>query len=149
VISQDHGRISELMDCFFDPNLRICQRAAWPVGDLGEKYPTLLIPYLPALIENLKTPKHNAIMRNTVRTWQNMPIPEEFQGAVFEICFEYIIDPKIPIAVRAFSMTVCANICNDVPELKEELKIAIEDQLEFGSPGIRSRGNKILKQLEK
>jgi hypothetical protein len=46
-------------------------------------------------------------------------------------------------------MTVCANICKDIPELKEELILAIEDQLEFGSAGIVSRGRKIIKELQK
>ena len=31
-------KIEELMACFFDDNPRICQRAAWSVGDLGERY---------------------------------------------------------------------------------------------------------------
>ncbi len=140
-------RIKELMECFFDAEIRICQRAAWPMGDLGEKYPDLMVPYLPQLIANLKAPKHDAVIRNTVRTWQYMSIPEDYQGEIFEICFYYITDPKIPIAIRAFSMTVCANICKEVPELKEELIMAIEDQLEHGSPGIRSRGTTVIKLL--
>lgn len=146
-IKEDTGRISELMECFFDDNLRLCQRAAWPVGDLGEKYPTLMIPYLPQMIATLRAPKHDAVIRNTVRTWQNMPIPEDYQGEVFDICFNYILDPKIPIAIRAFSMTVCANICKGVPELAAELILAITEQIEFGSPGIRNRGLRIIKEL--
>ena len=38
-IRQNPSRIDELMDCFLDSNNRICQRAAWPIGDLGEKFP--------------------------------------------------------------------------------------------------------------
>lgn len=148
-IAKNPAFIDDLMACFFDANLRICQRAAWPLGDLGEKYPELIIPYLPEMIKNLAHPKHDAIIRNTVRTWQYMKIPEAYQGDIFEICFNYIIDPKIPIASRAFSMTVCANICKDIPELKDELILAIEDQLEFGSAGIVSRGRKIIKELQK
>jgi len=147
---QDYpNKMVELMDCFFDADPRICQRAAWPVGDLGEKYPDLLIPYLPEMILNLKAPKHDAVIRNTVRTWQYMSIPEEYLGEIFELCFNYINDPKIPVAIRAFSMTVCANICKAVPELKEELILAIKDQLEYGSAGIKSRGHHVIKELER
>ena len=147
-IADNPNRIDELMACFFDNDLMICQRAAWPVGDLGEKHPELVIPYLHQMIKNLEHPKHGAIIRNTVRTWQSMEIPEEHQGDIYEICFNYIIDPKIPIASRAFSMTVCANICKENPELKDELIIAIEDQLEMGSPGIVSRGRRIIATLK-
>lgn len=142
-------RIEELMACFLSDDLRICQRAAWPVGDLGEKFPELIIPYFPALIANLKNPKHDAVIRNTVRTWQNMWIPTAFQGEIFAICFDYMINPKIPIAIRAFSMTVCANICVDEPELKNELILAIEDMQENASPGICTRSKAVLKQLKK
>jgi hypothetical protein len=44
-------------------------------------------------------------------------------------------------------MTVCANICKVVPELKEELILAIEEQLEHGSAGIKSRGTNVIKLL--
>ncbi|MBK8348129.1 MAG: hypothetical protein IPL08_11030 [Saprospiraceae bacterium] len=147
-INRDPKRMDDLMDCFFSENLRICQRAAWPVGDVGEKHPSLILPYLPKLIANLHAPKHDAIIRNTVRTWQFMPIPEAFQGEIFGLCFNYLGDPKIPIAIRAFSMTVCANICKEVPDLMDELILAIEDQLENGSSGIRNRGQKIISLLK-
>ena len=146
-IQSNPDKIGELMSCFFDDNPHICQRAAWPVGDLGEKYPELLIPYLPQMISNVKEPKHDAVIRNTVRTWQYMSVPEDYLGEIFELCFNYITDPKIPVAIRAFSMKVCANICKAVPEMKEELILAIEDQLENGSAGIKSRGKNVVKQL--
>lgn len=147
MIHNDHSLLSDLMECFLDNDLRICQRAAWPVGDLGEKFPTLISPYLPQLIAALEHPKHDAIVRNTVRTWQNMPIPEAYQGKVYEICFQYIIEPKVAIAIRAFSMTVCAQICKQIPELADELILAIEDQMENGSAGICSRGRRVIKML--
>ncbi len=142
-------KIDELMDCFFDSNSRICQRAAWPVGILGEKNPEIIMSYLPKLITNLKEPKHDAITRNTVRIWQKMKIPENLLGEVFELCFNFILNPKIAIAIRAFSMTACANIAKDIPELREELILAISDQLENATPGIISRGNKIINNLRK
>jgi hypothetical protein len=46
-------------------------------------------------------------------------------------------------------MTVLLNIVKYVPELKEELKIIIEDQMPYASAGFQSRGKKTLKALEK
>jgi len=148
-IQSEPKRIEELMECFLSDDLRLCQRAAWPVGDLGEKFPELIIPYFPQLIANLKQAKHDAVIRNTVRTWQNMHLPKAYQGEIFGLCFDYMINPKIPIAIRAFSMTVCANICIDEPELKNELILAIEDIQENASPGICTRSRSILTKLKK
>jgi hypothetical protein len=59
------------------------------------------------------------------------------------------MDPKEPIAVRVFSMSVLANITRHEPDLKKELRIIIEDQLPFASAGFRARAKKVLKELEK
>lgn len=135
----------QLMKCFFEKNLRICQRAAWPLGILGQQSPDLLLPYLDQMIKNLNDPPHDAVIRNTVRTWQYMDIPEAYQGEIFDICFNYIANPKMASAIRAFSMTVCENIAKEIPELKEELHLAINDILDHASSGVKSRAKKVLK----
>ena len=72
-----------------------------------------------------------------------------FQGVVYDICFNYMIDPKEAVAIRAFSMTVCANICKEVPELCEEMLTVIPYLLENGSSGLCNRGNKVMDLLKK
>lgn len=141
-------RIYDLMNCFFADDWRLSQRAAWPVGMIGESHPEWMIPFMEQMIAYLKSPKHDAVVRNTVRLWQNMDIPEKWHGVIFELCFGYITNPQTAIAIKAFSMTVCENISKNYPELKEELILAIEDQMEFGSAGVRNRGKKILKKLK-
>jgi hypothetical protein len=44
-------------------------------------------------------------------------------------------------------MTVLANIAMEEPDLKDELKIVIEDGLPYGSAAYISRAKKTLKQL--
>jgi hypothetical protein len=56
------------------------------------------------------------------------------------------------IAIKVFAMTVCYNITKNIPELKTELQITIEDLLQKhhnGSMGINSRAKKILAKLKK
>jgi hypothetical protein len=148
IITNPH-QVKELMDCFFADDWRLNQRAAWPVGIIGELHPEWMIPYMDQMIAILKRPCHDAVVRNTVRLWQNMDIPETWQGDIFELCFGYITNPQTAIAIKAFSMTVCENISKNYPELKEELAVAIQDQMEFGSAGVRNRGQKILNKLKK
>ncbi len=62
-------------------------------------------------------------------------------------CFTFLSDPKEPIAVKVFSMSVLANITKKQPELRDELRIVIEDQLPYSTPAFKSRGGKILKEL--
>ena len=64
------NRMEELMELFFDEDLRTCQRAAWPVGLLADKNPKLIEPYIERMLANLDTPHHDAVIRNTLRTFQ-------------------------------------------------------------------------------
>lgn len=148
-ILKDPKRIEELMYCFFHKEKRINQRASWPVGKLAEKNQDILIPYLSEMISNLDRPLHDAVVRNTLRTFQFMKIPEEYQSEIFERCLEYLSDPKYPIAFTAFAMTVCTDIAVCYPELKDEVISAIEYRMPEGSAGIRARGRKDLKRLHK
>lgn len=142
-------RLPELMDCFFHEEMRICQRAAWPVGKLGDQHAELLYPYLEDMLSAIKKPQHNAVIRNALRTFQFMDFPEEVEGRVFDVCLSLLMDHDSAIAIKVFSMTVCANICMKYPELSHELIPIIEEQLPHGSTGFKSRGVKLLKQLRK
>jgi len=86
------------------------------------------------------------MQRNILRFLQDIEIPKRFYGIVTDRCFA-LMDTKEPIAVRVFSMTVLANIAKQEPDLKKELRIAIEDQLPYASAGFLSRARKVLKGL--
>lgn len=146
-IGRDTHRFSDLMDLFFSDNKRLAQRAAWAVSHCVNKEPGLVQPYLTKMVDNLYVTEATAIKRNTVRILQLINIPEPLWGKVIDKCFEYLSSAKETIAVKAFSMTVAYRISEDVPEIKQELKLLIEDMMLYASPGIRSRGNKILKVL--
>ena len=134
---------------FFSTELRVNQRASWPVGKIGERHPELIRPYLPKMIEHLDQPSHAAVKRNTVRILADIELPEDLLGPTYERCFGYLNDPEEPIAIRVFSMSVCFNITKVYPELGDELYEAIEFYLPHGSAGFKSRGKKVMKALKK
>lgn len=141
-------RFKVLVDVFLTGPYRITQRAAWPLSYCAERAPELIIPHLKTILNYLKKPGiHDAVKRNTVRLLQFIEIPKRHQGQVADICFGYLQDPKEPVAIRAFSMTVLASIARQNPDLRQELAILIEDQLPFGSPAFVSRGRKVLKEI--
>ncbi len=148
-IGSDKKRMEELMSLFFSDNLRMCQNASWPMTYIAEKYPHLIAPYLARMNEKLDNPKHNAVIRNTVRIWQFMDIPEELEGPIYDRCFGYLADNNVAIAVRAFSVTVLFNLCVKFPDLKDELIEMMRDVYPFGSTGLKNRIKKTIQKLEK
>lgn len=148
-IGNDKGRFEVLVSVFLEGPHRITQRAAWPLSYAVIKNPALLDKHYKSILAMLDKPGvHDAVKRNIVRLLQFVEIPLRYQGEIIEHCFR-LMNPKEPIAVRVFSMNVLANLTQQHPDLKKELKLLIEDQLPFASAAYRSRSKKILRQLEK
>jgi len=148
-IGADQEAFDELIDLFIHDEYRVTQRAAWVVSHCVDQHPWLIEKHLEPIILNLQNNVNDAVKRNTVRVLQFVDIPEDLMGITAEICFDYLNSGKEPVAIKAHSMTVLFNIIKKFPELKEELKLSIEDQLPFGSAGFKSRGTKILKAIAK
>lgn len=142
-------KFDQLMKLFFVNKYIITQRAAYSVGISIDNHPELIEPYIKALINNLDHDIHDAVKRNTVRILEKIDIPESHQGILTEKCFQYLLSNNEPIAVKAFSMSILFNMAMKYHELKNELKIVIEDMMEHGTPAITSRGKKILKALDR
>ncbi len=149
-IGADRERFDKLMKLFLYDEYRVIQRAAWAVGDVTRIHPEVAMPYLPEMVENLKKPDiHDAAKRNTLRFLQEIEIPEPLWGELAELCFNFLTSMEEAVAIKVFSMTVLLGIVKQVPELKDELRYAIEDQLPYGSAGFKNRGLKTLNALEK
>ena len=73
--------------------------------------------------------------------------PNSIHDQLLEKAFEYLENKKEAVAVKIHAMTVAERLCQSYPELKTELKIILEDQIEFGSAGFRSRASKILGKI--
>lgn len=150
-IGNDPERLAQLVDLFLHDEYRVVQRAARVVSLIADEHFELIQPHLPALVRRMNEPGVPvAVKRNVVRMLQFVDVPEDVQGDVMNTCFELVADPQETIAVRAFSMTVLANLAKQYPDIKPELKAIIEDALEHDpSPGFRNRAGKVLKSLSK
>lgn len=139
-----------LMDQFFGSNQRIVQRAAWVVGTLGQKKPDLIRPYYARMIKAIrKNNAHVALRRNALRVLQFQEVDESLWGELYDVCIRFLESSSEPVAVKAFAMTTAYRIVKRVPELKDELVAAIEQIIPEGTPGEKSRGQKILSALSK
>ncbi len=148
-IGHNHERFDELIDLFLHDEYRVVQRAAWVLGKCAEQHKDLILPHLGPLIANLENPKHEAVLRNTLKALSEIDVPEEHMGTLANLCFDLLLDPKTAIASKVHAMQILANFCEKEPDLAPELRLVIEDQWEHASAGFKSRGKKVLKQLGK
>ena len=148
-IGPDTQRFAQLMDLFLYADYRVAQRASWVVSHCVAAHPGLIQPYLSVLAQQLNKPVSDTVKRNILRMLQDIPLPEALWGEVADSCFGFLMDAKAAIAIRVFSMTVLLHIVQQVPDLKHELKLVLEEQLPYGSAGFVNRAQKVLKALEK
>lgn len=138
----------ELMQCFLSNEYRLAQRAAWSVSWAAQKQPSIIQPHIKNLIKQLpRKDVHDAVIRNSVRILQKIEIPEEFHGEIINKCFVFIESNETPVAIKAFSLTTLFNLSKDYPDIKNELRLVIEERWNYETAAFKSRGKRILKKL--
>ncbi|MCF2444541.1 hypothetical protein L0657_11285 [Dyadobacter sp. CY345] len=146
-VSSDKN-FKELIDCFLSMDMRVAQRAAWSVSWAAEKCPEMVQPYVGILVDQLKRKDvHNAVIRNSLRILENLDIPEKFHGEVMDACFQFLQNRETAIAIKAFALTVLFNLSKIYPDIKNELRMIIKENMEYETAAYRSRGKKILARL--
>jgi hypothetical protein len=138
-----------LMELYFGPDYRLTQRATLVIILCHSKQPALLEPFIEKMILNLKNPTAtDSVIRNSVKILADLSIPRPLEGEIIAICFQFLTDYKTPIAIKVFSMSILERMTKIYPELIDELYYIIDQGMEMGSAGYKSRGSKILHRLK-
>ena len=144
-VGRDRRRFRSLMSFFLAGDPLLAQKASWPVGICGDRYPDLLRPHLHRMLDRTRDPgMHDAVTRTVVRALQTVPIPPGLQGEVAMACFGYLSDGTAPIAIKCCAMTVLRKIAEGRPELQRELALVVRQQLPLSSAGFRARARQVL-----
>lgn len=145
-VGSSQKRFDELFDLFLNSEYRINQRAAWPLSYCVIDHPQFIAKHFSKLVENLHKPGiHDSVKRNTVRLLQHIEIPKKFHGEIMDICFHYLSSPNEPVAIKAFSLTILQNLSKQYSEIKNEIKLIIEERWEHETAAFHSRAKKFLK----
>jgi hypothetical protein len=124
-------------------------RACWLLDGADEKKPGMAHKYIPRIVENLPGLESKGALRSLLRLLCRHEIPEENQGLLIDLCFQYLVSELYPVAVKAHAMQIIYQHVLLYPELKNELIAVIEDQAENNSVGFRARGSILIKKMEK
>lgn len=147
-IGQDPDRFARFMTHYFALHTRLAEQASAVVSMCLDAHPELARPYLDQLIQLLQQPVPVAVRRNTLRLLQHQDIPPQWQGLVADLCFDYLASREPP-ATKAYALTVLANLAKEQPDLNQELRLVIEDQLPYATPSFKSRATRILQTMKK
>lgn len=147
-VGSDPARFRTLVEVFLAGGDRLTSRAAWPVSYCVEANPHLVRSHLAVLLRHLRKPGFpDAVKRNTMRLLQFISIPRQYQGTATDLALTLFTNRQEAIAIRVFAMTVLTNLAIQNPELANEIRLLIEEEMPLGSPAFRSRGAKAIRQL--
>lgn len=148
-VGSSQKRFDELFSLFMSDEPQVVQRSSWAMSHCVEAYPGFIKKHFKELITKLELPnQHDAVKRNSVRLLQHVDIPEEWQGSIMNICFDFIISPSEAVAIKAFSITVLGNMAKDYPEIIPELKLVIKEQIGNQTAAFKVRAKKLFKELK-
>lgn len=144
-VGTDSKRFDCLLKLFLANEYRVTQRAAWPIGYIGEKQPEIIKNHLDQLVSNLRQPSlHQAVKRNTLRLLQTLEIPEELHGTLLHACLGFLENVDETVAVKAFALTILEKLSRKYPEILPEIRLIVEAQLPHQTPAFKVRARPFL-----
>lgn len=148
-VGDDKLRFKTLIDIFLGEDVRLTQRAAWPISYAAIAFPEHVKPYFQILLSKLNSANnHPAVKRNILRMFQEIDIPEKYQSDLIDSCFRIIADPAETIAAIAFAISTATKLCKPYPELVSELILVLDHLSTYPQkPAITSRIKHALKSL--
>jgi len=146
-IGDNEKEFARLMDIVLHGKEPVIQRAAWAMDACLEKHPELLSPFVETIIDALPEFTNNGVKRQMVKALAVHEIPEKYEGEMVDLSFRWLQSPDTPVAIKVHCMQILANITERHPDLAEELRTVIMEQIPRNSAGFSSRGRKILKKI--
>ncbi len=146
-VAQHPEEIPQLIKAAGHTNHMVAWRAAWVLDNYARNHKAGITEYIDQLSGLLVATKHNGVRRHLTHILCDAGPTFIDDGRVVDLCFEWISNPTIPVAVQANSMSLLAGLCKLYPDLASELETVINENFIHGSAGFKSRCRKILRQI--
>jgi len=155
ILSEQQFALRDLIDVTFYPDKVIAFRTSWILENILLADPLRYEFELEYLLSRFKDVKYPGPQRHYAKILMHLTDPGmlpaikaklsalDLEPAV-EQCFDWMIDPKVKIAVKVFASEALFNLRHRYPWVAEELENQIKFLMRNGSAAIQSRGKKLL-----
>ncbi|HMS68164.1 MAG TPA: hypothetical protein PKD18_08495 [Saprospiraceae bacterium] len=125
----------------------IATKFLWMLSDIGILSPNRLLSELSYLFTLCSTINQD-YKTYFASYWLYVGVPSENEGEAIDLLFQFIVSPKTNITVKSRSALVLFNLTKKYPELKNELRYSLIDQLNKYSKDFDKRVARILKLID-
>lgn len=119
----------------------------WFLTEIGMLDPDKLFESLPFLLK-LCDQLDPVYKQSFASYWLIAGIPKVQETQAIDLCFEWLISADTNVTIKSRAIWVLLKLTKKYPELKNELKLCIKDQMDKYSKEFEKRAIKILKELE-
>jgi 8-oxo-dGTP diphosphatase len=129
---------------------KLAFRSSWTLTKVCDRFPELIYPYLPQIIDTIAEIDNESTLRSFLRIISLSDLDKinaRQHGLLADFCFKILNSGFSAIAVKAYSMEILYKLTLIYPELANELSTSIRILMEDGSAGITARGTQINKKL--
>lgn len=125
----------------------IATRFSWLLSDIALTEPKVLYNVLPFLFQLRDKTSIPNFQYSFSKYWNYCSVPEEHEGEAIDLLFKWIEDPNVSVHIKTNSLNALSKILEKYPDLKNELKIVLEDQLDKNSVSFKRMATKVLMAL--
>jgi hypothetical protein len=151
--------LDKVIDITFHPDTQVGFRAAWLLDTTVLANPVRYVNNLEYFVTRMAQVTNPSCKRHYTRIMMNLTAPGAPEAIrlklasidmekVVEQCFDWLIDPKVKVAVKVFAADTLFNLCNRYDWIKDELANQVEFMLRDGGPAIQVRGKKLLAAIK-
>lgn len=158
ILQHSNFKLRDLIALTFYENKKVAFRAAWLLENLFLQRPEAYLADLEYLISCFpdinyaSCKRHYAKIAMHITARQASPLIKKQlleidMEPVINQCFDWIIDPKVLVAVKSCATEALFNLRHRYPWIAEELSAQLVYLMRDGSPAIQSKGEKLLAYL--
>lgn len=122
-------------------------RFIWMIGSLCDLNPKTVEPAVPYFYSQLNKVNFPNFDRSLAKMFSLCGIPKANEAEVVDLLFKWILDPTITVSTKNYSLDALLKFSKNYPELKNELRLVIEDQLSKNSISFEKHSKRILEKL--
>jgi hypothetical protein len=158
MLKERNFALRDLIDTTFNADKIIAFRAAWLLENIFLTDPAFYLTDLDYLLKRFKEVTYPSCQRHYAKIMMHITSPkasaqikEKIESTdmepVIEKCFDWLIDPKVLIAVKVHAAEALFNLRNRYPWIAEELANQLQFLMRNGTAAIQARGKKLLGKL--
>jgi hypothetical protein len=158
ILKDEAFALRDLIDLTFYADRDIAFRAVWILENVFLKDPLIYETDVEYLISRIKDVKHASCKRHYAKIMMHITakkappvIRKKLQQInlepVVEQCFDWMIDPRVLVAVKIFSSEALFNLSERYPWIKAELADQVSFLLKNGTAAMQSMGKALLAKL--